>query len=578
MFPNTLHTLKNLSVLTTLICSLAACGGGDGYGNSSPESTPEATATPTPEPTPEVTATPEPTITPVAVPLEKAETNAGETFVGTGQVMILISGDEEGVFTSEVSDRTGRTLYVRDNDELGSSSCNSAGCVTTWPPLLADENATPIAPLTVIEREDGATQWALRDKPLYFFSGDAVAGDLNGEGKGGFHIALSQPIAIGSNDTGIQFFVGFGSTLMAKPEADGINDSFIAQRQNVSGLTLYTFANDEPGKSNCFGQCLVVWPALLADPEDTAQAPFSLIDRQMDNNGTTAKQWAYRGKPLYYFFNDTTPGDTNGLANDAFSLVRPLPWKVADSEHGSLFAATGLVLTATPDESAEESSEENAEIIKTAAKDGFTLYTLDDDDGSSTCVGPCLANWPAFMAHAGAESAGPFSVIARESGEMQWALNGKPLYFFVNDVNPGDVKGDGIAGKFHVARTAPIAVVNHETEGALLTAHGALVNQNGEDDTSFADFTLYTFAEDIDGIPTCFQGCADQWPPLFAAANARSFGDFTVIDRNDPATSEDDEANIKQWAYKGEPLYFFGGDSAPGDANGEYGTWFIARP
>ncbi len=36
----------------------------------------------------------------------------------------------------------------------------------------------------------------------------------------------------------------------------------------------------------------------------------------------------------------------------------------------------------------------------------------------------------------------------------------------------------------------------------------------------------------------------------------------------------------QQVAYNGEPLYYFTGDTAPGDANGEGvgGVWFIATP
>ena len=47
-------------------------------------------------------------------------------------------------------------------------------------------NPGPSAP----RRADGSLQWALDNKPLYFFAGDAKPGDTNGDGKGGvWHLA-----------------------------------------------------------------------------------------------------------------------------------------------------------------------------------------------------------------------------------------------------------------------------------------------------------------------------------------------------------------------------------------------------
>src|SRR5690606_3971170 len=120
-------------------------------------------------------------------------------------------------------------------------------------------------------------------------------------GLNGWRVAVSQPVMLSNLEAEGDFFISYGETLVTAPEAAGVTDSFVSQRQNLSGLTLYTFDNDEPGVSNCFGGCLVNWPALLADPEDTAHPPFSLIERQMDTEGGTAMQWAYQGKPLYYF-------------------------------------------------------------------------------------------------------------------------------------------------------------------------------------------------------------------------------------------------------------------------------------
>jgi predicted lipoprotein with Yx(FWY)xxD motif len=74
------------------------------------------------------------------------------------------------------------------------------------------------------------------------------------------------------------------------------------------GMTLYVFAKDGPGASNCNGKCATIWPPLLA-PSDTsaASAEFSIVKRA---DGT--KQWAFKGHPLYLFVRDTAPGQRNG--------------------------------------------------------------------------------------------------------------------------------------------------------------------------------------------------------------------------------------------------------------------------
>ncbi|WP_044559283.1 hypothetical protein, partial [Azospirillum sp. B4] len=62
------------------------------------------------------------------------------------------------------------------------------------------------------------------------------------------------------------------------------------------GMTLYTFDHDTEGQSNCIAQCAANWPAFKAGAEAKASGDWTLITR---DDG--AKQWAYKGKPLYAF-------------------------------------------------------------------------------------------------------------------------------------------------------------------------------------------------------------------------------------------------------------------------------------
>jgi predicted lipoprotein with Yx(FWY)xxD motif len=84
---------------------------------------------------------------------------------------------------------------------------------------------------------------------------------------------------------------------------------------------------------------------------------------------------------------------------------------------------------------------------------GMTLYTFDKDTGGkSVCTGDCAKNWPPLMAKDGDKAEGKWSIIKRDDGSMQWAYDGKPLYTFVKDKEPGDKTGDKMKDVWHVVR------------------------------------------------------------------------------------------------------------------------------
>ncbi|HCX81214.1 MAG: hypothetical protein A3E00_09465 [Curvibacter sp. RIFCSPHIGHO2_12_FULL_63_18] len=82
-----------------------------------------------------------------------------------------------------LADAAGRTVYIFDKDTPGKSNC-SGGCLTAWPAFVAKDGATPVGDFTLIDA-NGAKQWAVKGKPLYYFVGDTKPGDRNGEGSGG---------------------------------------------------------------------------------------------------------------------------------------------------------------------------------------------------------------------------------------------------------------------------------------------------------------------------------------------------------------------------------------------------------
>jgi predicted lipoprotein with Yx(FWY)xxD motif len=72
------------------------------------------------------------------------------------------------------------------------------------------------------------------------------------------------------------------------------------------GMTVYTFDKDSGGKSACTGSCADYWPAVQAGSAPLS-APYSAITRE-----DGSKQLAYKGKPLYTFSKDKSPGDKRG--------------------------------------------------------------------------------------------------------------------------------------------------------------------------------------------------------------------------------------------------------------------------
>ncbi len=91
-----------------------------------------------------------------------------------------------------MASKEGKTLYTFDKDVAGKSNCNG-GCATAWPPFMVANPALSGGDFSIIKRDDGASQWAFKGKPLYFFAGDAKAGDVNGDKQGGvWHVIRNE--------------------------------------------------------------------------------------------------------------------------------------------------------------------------------------------------------------------------------------------------------------------------------------------------------------------------------------------------------------------------------------------------
>ena len=90
-----------------------------------------------------------------------------------------------------------------------------------------------------------------------------------------------------------------------------------------------------------------------------------------------------------------------------------------------------------------------------ADSNGKSLYIFDRDTlGVSNCIDTCLVNWPPFSANLATQDTLPenVSIINHPDGSSQFAWKGLPLYYYIQDVNIGDVLGDDFGGVWHLVQ------------------------------------------------------------------------------------------------------------------------------
>jgi predicted lipoprotein with Yx(FWY)xxD motif len=93
-----------------------------------------------------------------------------------------------------VINSSGRTLYTLSPETSRHLLCKTGECLKRWPPLTVSSSATKLQSgagldghLGILRRSNGTLQVTLRGLPLYRYSQDHAAGDVNGEGIHSFH-------------------------------------------------------------------------------------------------------------------------------------------------------------------------------------------------------------------------------------------------------------------------------------------------------------------------------------------------------------------------------------------------------
>ena len=164
--------------------------------------------------------------------------------------------------------------------------------------------------------------------------------------------------------------------------------------------------------------------------------------------------------------------------------------------------------------------------------------------------------------------------LARRAPRLGWsaaALAALALVAAACSAGGGSSSGGGLYGAGPASSSAPPAATVVELRGSMLGQ--ILVDGQGR--------TLYLFEADQAGRSSCSGACASAWPP-YLSNGAPKAGDGVAAGLLGTTTRADDSGGT-QVTYHGHPLYYYVGDSEPGDTAGQgldqFGArWYVLGP
>ncbi len=158
----------------------------------------------------------------------------------------------------------------------------------------------------------------------------------------------------------------------------------------------------------------------------------------------------------------------------------------------------------------------------------------------------CVQVWPPVLASADSKPVGKWTIVDGPGGRKQWAYEGQALYTSILDQKPGDVLG------------ATSALDGGDGEGALRKPMGpernmpaqfkVSVSHAGRQLTLANNYSIYVFDGDAPGKFGCTGACLEKFQPVPAPERIRPQGDWTIVERS---------PGVKQWAYRGRPVYSY---------------------
>ncbi|MEN3315447.1 MAG: hypothetical protein V7605_1681 [Acidimicrobiaceae bacterium] len=116
-------------------------------------------------------------------PTTTAASAASPTTAAAGAALVQTRTDAK--LGAILVDTSGKTLYTLTNN--GQAVACTGACLTVWPAFTVPAGTTPtggpgVTGLGVVDGPNGDRLVTSDNLPLYWFSGDKAAGDVNGEG------------------------------------------------------------------------------------------------------------------------------------------------------------------------------------------------------------------------------------------------------------------------------------------------------------------------------------------------------------------------------------------------------------
>ncbi|SDB82013.1 Predicted lipoprotein with conserved Yx(FWY)xxD motif [Raineyella antarctica] len=127
---------------------------------------------------------------------------------------------------------------------------------------------------------------------------------------GGYGSSTSAPPATTTTSPPATSSASAGSTTAGLKVASSSLGTIVV---SDTGMTVYQYTKDvkDSGKSACTGGCLVAWPPVLTSQDSpTLQGVTGKVGTITTPEG--AKQVTLNGLPLYYWAQDSKPGDVTG--------------------------------------------------------------------------------------------------------------------------------------------------------------------------------------------------------------------------------------------------------------------------
>jgi predicted lipoprotein with Yx(FWY)xxD motif len=321
------------------------------------------------------------------------------------------------------------------------------------------------------------------------------------------------------------------------------------------GRTLYTYAKDTSGVSQCVKECTQTWIPVRPIAGAVASGGWSII-----NHPDGGKQWAFREKPVYSNAKDTQGVNAGDMADGG--AWRTLWYEVEKPKD----IPAGFAVRDVPDAVGQVLVENS----------GHTLYSYTGKVKRGKAP-PCptescvLSPWVPVDAAALAQPTGEFSILRREDGSRQWAFRGKALFTYAGDKRPDAVNGQGVdqyepvvlarhflPADIKVVQSAAGAVYADSKTGKTLYARNAYIYRDGGHSARMNISFIPSVSRDL-GTDVCSGECLKSWQPLVAPADAKRSGFWAV------ATQKD---GVRQWIYKGFPVFTFAKDRRAGDILG----------